>query len=113
MDNHNSEDFDQLKFDKQRRAALSKLADFSTPQYSIDTFLDDLAIYFGPDVDLNMEKIRSTLAKPGLFTWLIAQAKEEHLHPVIIFVRKLFLDVGRSGNEKWPDELLRGEFTLD
>ncbi|MFA7677624.1 MAG: hypothetical protein WCY34_05575 [Candidatus Omnitrophota bacterium] len=94
------------QIEKQRRAQQEKIARMSgyLENYSVEKFLEDIKIYFDGEVDFNIAKIRLALETDNALKELIAKAKRNKTHPVVEFLKELFYDLGRSGNEKIPDE---------
>jgi hypothetical protein len=100
-----------INFEQYRKMQQHKLLHLSDykESYTVDKFMQDLVDYFDNEVDFNLEKIRTLIARPRELNRLILKAKEKNTHPVTEFIKELFLNLGRSGKEKWPKELGGGE----
>ncbi|MDD3297209.1 MAG: hypothetical protein PHU64_07645 [Candidatus Omnitrophica bacterium] len=100
----NSKDRDD-RIEKQRRAQREKVDQLSDylKGYSIEMFLEDIKVYFDNEVDFDMAKIRLAIETGEKLNKLIDKAKKNKTHPVVEFLKELFSELGRSGNERWPE----------
>jgi len=70
----------------------------NTDDYTIDTFLNDLVVFFDNEVDFNISEIRKDLSEPGAFEKIKIKAQSNRTHPVEEFIKDLVRNA-TSGDE--------------
>ncbi|MFH1519526.1 MAG: hypothetical protein ABIE75_03035 [Candidatus Omnitrophota bacterium] len=71
---------------------FKQLGDYRN-SYNSDESIEDLVKYFDGQVDFNLAKIGQKIEAPQRLPRFIAQAKKNNTHPVVEFVKELFIDI--------------------
>ena len=88
-------DYNKEKSQKERKERLKSLGGFDS-DYTVRQFLIDFAVYFEDNPDIDLDRIKEEVEKPGKLKQLIDKAKQNNSHPVSEFVKELLLDISED-----------------